>query len=74
MTCAANKAFQAPRTVESMRVRNNVLENPNAIVAMQVGRSNDANVMGERERRGESDNGQKVQHVIVALREIADKS
>ena len=28
----------------------------------------------ERERRGESDNGQKVRHVIVVLREIADKS
>ena len=51
-----------------------LLENPNAIVAVEVGRSNDANAMGERERRGESDNGQKVQHAIVALREIADKS
>ena len=50
------------------------MENPNAIVAVQVGRSNDANAMGERERCGESDNGQKVRHVIVALREIADKS
>ena len=28
----------------------------------------------ERERCGESDNGQKVRHAIVALREIADKS
>ena len=60
-------------TVESMRVRN-MLENPNAIVAVQVGRSNEANAMGEGERRGESDNGQKVRHAIVALREIADKS
>ena len=51
-----------------------MLENPNVIVAMQVGRSNDTNAMGERERRRESDNGQKVRHVIVALREIADKS
>ena len=51
-----------------------MLENPNAIVAMQVGRSNDANAMGESERRGDSNNGQKVRHVIVALREIADKS
>ena len=51
-----------------------MLENPNVIVVVQVGRSNEANVMGERERRGESDNGQKVQHTIVALREIADKS
>ena len=51
-----------------------MLENPNAIVAVQVGRSNNANAMGERERHRESDNGQKVQHVIVALREIADKS
>ena len=50
------------------------MENLNAIVAVQVGRSNDANAMGESERCGESDNGQKVQHVIVALREIADKS
>ena len=31
-------------------------------------------VMGERERCGESDNSQKVQHAIVALREIADKA
>ena len=37
-----------------------MLENPNAIVAVQVRRSNDTNVMGEGERRGESDNGQKV--------------
>ena len=51
-----------------------MLENPNTIVAVEVRRSNDANAMGERERRGESNNGQKVQHVIVALREIADKS
>ena len=51
-----------------------MLENPNAIVAVEVRRSNDANVMGERERRRESDNGQKVQHAIVALREIADKA
>ena len=52
-----------------------MLENPNAIVAVEVRRSNDANVMGrERERCGESDNSQKVQHVIVALREIADKA
>ena len=51
-----------------------MLENPNAIVVVQVRRSNDANAMGERERRGESDNGQKVHHAIVALREIADKS
>ena len=50
------------------------MENLNAIVAVQVGRSNDANVMGEGERCGESNNGQKVQHMIVALREIADKS
>ena len=39
-------------TVESLRVRN-MLENPNAIVAVQVGRSNEANVMGEGERRRE---------------------
>ena len=51
-----------------------MLENLNAIVAVQVRRSNDANAMGERERHGESDNGQRVQHTIVALREIADKS
>ena len=51
-----------------------MLENPNAIVAMQVGSSNDENAMGEGERCGESDNGQKVRHAIVALREIADKS
>ena len=51
-----------------------MLENPNVIVAVQVGRSSEANVMGEGERRGESNNGQKVQHVIVVLREIADKS
>ena len=51
-----------------------MLENPNAIVAMQVRRSNDENAMGERERCRESDNGQKVRHTIVALREIADKS
>ena len=51
-----------------------MLENPNAIVAVQVRRSNDANAMGEGERRGESNNGQKVRHAIVALREIADKS
>ena len=50
------------------------MENPNAIVVMQVRRSNDENAMGERERRGESNNGQKVRHAIVALREIADKS
>ena len=50
------------------------MENPNVIVAMQVGRSNNANVMGERERRRESNNGQKVRHAIVASREIADKS
>ena len=31
-------------------------------------------VMGERERCGESDSSQKDQHVIVALREIADKA
>ena len=31
-------------------------------------------VMEERERCGESDNSQKVQHTIVALREIADKA
>ena len=37
-----------------------MLENPNVIVAVQVGRSNDANAMGEGERRGESDNDQKV--------------
>ena len=47
------------RTVESLRVRN-MLENLKAIVAVQVGRSNNANAMGEGERRGESDNGQKV--------------
>ena len=51
-----------------------MLENPNAIVAVQVGRSNKANAMGEGERCGESNNGQKVRHAIVALREIADKS
>ena len=51
-----------------------MLENLNAIVAVQVRRSNDANAMGERERHGESDNGQRVRHTIVALREIADKS
>ena len=51
-----------------------MLENLNAIVAVQVRRSNDANAMGEKERCGESDNGQKVWHTIVALREIADKS
>ena len=51
-----------------------MLENLNTIVVMQVGRSNNANAMGERERCRESDNGQKVQHVIVVLREIADKS
>ena len=50
-----------------------MLENPNMIVAVGVRRSNDANAMGERERRGESDNSQKVRHTIVALREIADK-
>ena len=31
-------------------------------------------VMGERERHRESDNIQNVRHVIVALREIADKA
>ena len=46
-----------------------MLENPNVIVVVEVGRSNDANAMGERERCGESNNGQKVQHTIVALRE-----
>ena len=46
-----------------------MLENTNAIVAVQVGKSNDTNVMGERETCGESDNGQKVRHAIVALRE-----
>ena len=51
-----------------------MLENPNAIVVVQVGRSNEANAIGEGERRGESDNGQKVRHAIVVLREIADKS
>ena len=51
-----------------------MLENPNEIVAVQVRRSNDANAMGERETHRESDNGQKVQHVIVALKETADKS
>ena len=51
-----------------------MLENPNAIVVVEVGRSNDENVMGERERRGESDNGQKVRHMIVALREIVNKA
>ena len=51
-----------------------MLENPNAIVAVQVRRSNDANAMGEGERHRESNNGQKVRHAIVALREIADKS
>ena len=50
------------------------MENPNAIVMMQVRRSNDENAMGERERRRESNNGQKVRCAIVALREIADKS
>ena len=43
------------------------------IVVVEVGRSNDGNAMGERERRGESNNSQKVQHAIVVLREIADK-
>ena len=51
-----------------------MLENPNAIVAVEVRRSNDANAMGVRERHGESNNGQKVWHTIVVLREIADKS
>ena len=52
-----------------------MLENPNMIVVVEVRRSNDTNVMGrERERRGESNNSQKVRHVIVALREIADKA
>ena len=51
-----------------------MLEKLNTIVAVQIRRSNDANAMGEGERRGESNNGQKVQHAIVALREIADKS
>ena len=51
-----------------------MLENLNAIVAVQVRRSNNANAMGEGERRGESDNGQKVRHTIVALREIVGKS
>ena len=51
-----------------------MLENLNMIVAVQVRRSNDANVMGESERCRESDNGQKVRHAIVALREIVDKS
>ena len=51
-----------------------MLENPNAIVAVQVGRSSEANAMGEGGRCGESDNGQKVRHAIVALREIADIS
>ena len=31
-----------------------MLENPNAIVVMQVGMSNDANAMGERERDAEN--------------------
>ena len=39
--------------VESLRVRN-MLENLNAIVAVQVGRSNNANAMGERERDAEN--------------------
>ena len=30
--------------------------------------------MGEREKRRESNSSQKVQHAIVALREIADKA
>ena len=30
--------------------------------------------MEERERSGESESSQKVQHAIVALREIADKA
>ena len=51
-----------------------MLENPNVIVVVEVGRSNDTNAMGERERCGKSDNSQKVQHVIVALKEIADKA
>ena len=37
-----------------------MLENPNAIVAVEVGRSNDTKPMGERERCGESNNSQKV--------------
>ena len=37
-----------------------LLENLNAIVAVQVRRSNNTNAMGEGERRGESDNGKKV--------------
>ena len=51
-----------------------MLENLNAIVVVEVRRSNDANAMGERERRGESNNSQKVRHTIVALREVADKA
>ena len=31
-----------------------MLENPNVIVAVQVGRSNNANAMGERERDAEN--------------------
>ena len=34
----------------------------------------DAKRERERERDGESDNSQKVPHMIVALREIADKA
>ena len=52
-----------------------MLENPNAIVAVEVGRSNDSNAMGrERDTHRESDNSQKVRHTIVALKEIADKA
>ena len=51
-----------------------MLENPNAIVAVEVRRSNDVNVIGERERHGESDSSQKVRHAIVALREIANRA
>ena len=51
-----------------------MLENLNAIVAVEVGRSNDTNSMGQRERRRESNSSQKVQHMIVALSEIADKA
>ena len=33
-----------------------MLENPNVIVAVEVRRSNDANLMGERERERDAEN------------------
>ena len=60
--------------VESLRVRNNVGESEcdSSGVSRKVQQHKCDE--RERERRGESDNGQKVRHAIVALREIADKS